>query len=429
MAVYVVTGKLGSGKSLLCCWQIQNYLKRRAPVAVNMDMNLAHNDFCRASNDYSRVIRLPDMPAADDLLNIGFGCDHYDESKFGGIFLDEAGIWLNSRKWNSSGRTDLLEFFLYLRKRRWDLWLIVQNIDIVDKQIRAAVAEHVVYCSRSDRYQLPLPLKLVLNVGTLGLVNFVKLPKFHTAVCKYGVSKLSPTADTWYYKGEDYFNVYNTMQEFDTNYSAGIYSILPPKYILRIRAYRVSQFKKYLASLPSVKPPLCTSKSIIKSRCVVYPHYPFYDHAFSIREKPFLKGSKFMRLTKIYLKKMRFFSTFALGLFVGGVAVFYAINSLMPSDTVFIKSSSKSNSVIPFMGSSASPLKGDKSLDYEALLKTAKIEAVNYLPYSGYFYKFVSGDKHFTSADLAPLYFVGFKNASQVSVTNRKTGAVISVSR
>ncbi len=426
MAVYVVTGKLGSGKSLLCCWQIQNYLKRRAPVAVNMDMNLAHNNFCRPTNDYSRVVRLPDMPSADDLIAIGFGCDHYDEEKFGGIFLDEAGIWLNSRKWNSSGRTDLLEFFLYLRKRRWDLWLIVQNIDIVDKQIRAAIAEHVVYCSRSDRFQLPAMLKLVLNVSTLGLINFVKIPKFHTAVCKYGVSKLSPIADTWYYRGEDYYNVYNTMQEFDANYSSGIYSILPPKYIHANHAYRVAEFKKYWAALPSINSPPCTSKTIIKG-CFIYPHYPFYDFAIRIRDKPFIKSSKFIRLTKIYFKKMRFFFTFGLGIFVGGVVCFYLLNSLTPSDSV-IKTPSSKNS-IPFMNSASPSAIDDKLPDYDKLLKSARLDSVNYLPGLGYTYNFISADNRFSSVELQKNYSFSSKGFYDVTVKNRVSGVTFVIYR
>ncbi len=148
MAVFLVTGKLGSGKTLLACMKAQEYLSKKCPIASNIEFNL--EKLCKPTNDYSRFVRLPDMPTSEDLLGLGMGCEKYDEERFGAIFLDEAGIWLNSRKWNSSGRIDLLEFFLYLRKRRWDLWLLVQNIDVVDKQIRAAVAEHVVYCSRSD---------------------------------------------------------------------------------------------------------------------------------------------------------------------------------------------------------------------------------------------------------------------------------------
>lgn len=121
MAVYIVTGKLGAGKTLLLILKILDYLKAGRRVAVNVDVKM--DKLCKRDNKYSRLIRLPDLPSAADLIGLEFGHDTYDEEKFGGIFLDEAGVWLNSRDWNQGGRTDLLKFFLFLRKRRWDLWL------------------------------------------------------------------------------------------------------------------------------------------------------------------------------------------------------------------------------------------------------------------------------------------------------------------
>ncbi|CAG0941145.1 hypothetical protein BROC_01297 [Candidatus Brocadiaceae bacterium] len=300
MAVFIVTGKLGSGKTLLACMKAQEYLKRKAPIASNIDFNL--ESICRPSNNYSRFIRLPDMPTADDMTALGLGCPDYNEEKFGAIFLDEAGIWLSSRKWNSSGRTDLLEFFLYLRKRRWDLWLIVQNIDIIDKVVRAAIAEHVVYCSRSDRFQMPIIPKLILNVVTVGLINLVKMPKFHSAICKYGVSAHSPVADTWYYRGQDYYQAYNTSQEFDPNYSSGLYSVLPPAYTLPIRKIIKNRYRDYLLTLPSAVP----RKTEYKKR--------------------------FMKLTKIYFRKFRFYPAFVSGVFVSVSICFAAFQFKLKPD-------------------------------------------------------------------------------------------------
>ena len=115
MSVFIVTGKLGSGKTLLACMMAQKYLSQKRRIASNVEFNL--ENLCKPTNDYSRFVRVPDMPTSDDLLSLGMGCDKYNEEMFGAIFLDEAGIWLNSRKWNTGGRVDLLEFFLYLRKR------------------------------------------------------------------------------------------------------------------------------------------------------------------------------------------------------------------------------------------------------------------------------------------------------------------------
>lgn len=227
MAVYIVTGKLGAGKTLLLVMRILDYLKKRRRVAVNIDVKM--DKLCKADNRYSRLVRLPDLPSADDLIGLGMGCDSYDEERFGGIFLDEAGVWLNSRDWNQGGRSDLLKFFLFLRKRRWDLWLCVQNVNVIDKQVRESIAEHVVYINRWDRIKLPFPIGPVLRLATLGLFKG-RLPKMHQAIVKYGAKFNSPKVDDWFYRGEEFYSYYDTTQEYDKAYDKGSYSMLPPGY-------------------------------------------------------------------------------------------------------------------------------------------------------------------------------------------------------
>lgn len=226
MAVYIVTGKLGSGKTLLAVQKIQDYLRAGRSVAVNIDVRM--EKLCKPDNRYSRLVRLPDLPTADDLIGLGMGCEVYDEAKFGGIFLDEAGVWLNSRDWNSGGRGDLLKFFLFLRKRRWDLWLLVQNIGAIDKQVRDSIAEHVVYLNRWDRIKVPF-FGLLGRILSLGLWSG-RLPKLHHAVVKYGAKHGAMKVDEWYYRGEDFYDFYDTTQEYDKGYDKGSYSMLPPGY-------------------------------------------------------------------------------------------------------------------------------------------------------------------------------------------------------
>jgi hypothetical protein len=227
MAVYIVTGKLGAGKTLLVVLKILQYLKAGRKVAVNIDVKM--NKLCKPGNKHSRLVRLPDLPTADDLRGLGFGCDDYDEDKFGGIFLDEAGVWLNSRDWNAKGRNDLLSFFLFLRKRRWDLWLCVQNANVIDKQIRESIAEHVVYINRMDKMRLPFPFGLLARVFTLGRFKG-KLPKLHMATVKLGCKFNAPQVDSWMYRGEEFYSYYDTTQEYNDGYDKGSYSMLPPGY-------------------------------------------------------------------------------------------------------------------------------------------------------------------------------------------------------
>ncbi|MEH6564709.1 MAG: zonular occludens toxin domain-containing protein [Halopseudomonas sp.] len=227
MAVYIVTGKLGAGKTLLCIIKILEYLKARRRVAVNVDVFM--DKLCKPNNKHSRVVRLPDLPTADDLLGLGFGHETYDEERFGGIFLDEGGVWLNSRDWNQGGRTDLLKFFLFLRKRRWDLWLCVQHVGVIDKQVRESIAEHVVYLNRWDKMKVPFPFGLLGRIFSLGFYKG-RLPKLHQAVVKYGAKFNSPKVEDIFYRGEQYYSYYDTTQEYNKDYDKGSYSMLPPGY-------------------------------------------------------------------------------------------------------------------------------------------------------------------------------------------------------
>ncbi|PKM31612.1 MAG: hypothetical protein CVV07_00420 [Gammaproteobacteria bacterium HGW-Gammaproteobacteria-11] len=230
MAVYIVTGKLGAGKTLLCIIKIIEYLKQRRRVAVNVDVFM--NKLCKRGNRHSNLVRLPDLPTADDLLGLGVGYETYDEEMFGGIFLDEAGVWLNSRDWNQGGRTDLLKFFLFLRKRRWDLWLCVQNVGVIDKQVRESIAEHVVYINRWDKIKVPFPFGFLGRLLSLGFWKG-RLPKMHQAIVKYGAKFNSPKVDDWYYRGEEFYSYYDTTQEYNKDYDKGSYSMLPPGYWYR----------------------------------------------------------------------------------------------------------------------------------------------------------------------------------------------------
>lgn len=241
MAVYIVTGKLGAGKTLLMVLKIKEYLKGRRKVAVNL--NIRMDKMCKADNKHSNIVRIPDLPTAEDLIGLGFGSDVYDEDKFGGIFLDEAGVWLNSHEWNKNGRKELFTFFLFLRKRRWDLWLAVQNVNVIDKQIRESIAEHVVYINRWDKMRVPFPFGPLGRLLTLGIWKG-KLPKMHQAIVKLGAKHLAPKVDDWFYRGEDAYALYDTTQEYNKDYDKGSYCMLPPGYWKRVipRSKRVLGF-------------------------------------------------------------------------------------------------------------------------------------------------------------------------------------------
>lgn len=225
-SVYFVTGKLGAGKTLTAVGRIREALQRAVPVATNLDINL--KEMLGADKRNTRLYRLPDKPVVEDLQALGYGNKSYDTSKDGLIVLDECGTWFNSRSWNDKSRQPLIDYLLHIRKYGWDVIFIVQDISIVDKQVRLALAEHTVFCRRLDRMQVPFVSSLV-SLITLGQIK-LKLPKLHVGIVKYGDNINALTVDKWMLWGTDLYASYDTKQMFLNNYPYGVYSVLPPYY-------------------------------------------------------------------------------------------------------------------------------------------------------------------------------------------------------
>lgn len=198
MAVYFITGKLGTGKSLAAIDKIRDRLADGRKVATNLDLYLdGMYTECKTS-----ATRLPDKPRADDMFSLGQGYDSedprdYDESKFGLIVLDECGTWLNSREWNDKERRKLIDWFLHARKYRWDVMFLIQDIESCDAQIVRALCEHLVVCRRLDRIRF----------------SGFKLPRIHVANVYLGRTT-ELRVERWTYRGTDLFDAYDTCQVF-----------------------------------------------------------------------------------------------------------------------------------------------------------------------------------------------------------------------
>ncbi len=202
-------------------------------MATNLDITVQALPSCTRRTKNTRVLRLPDQPSHADIRSIGYGqantnCassarSNYDEDKFGALVLDECGTWLNSRDWQEDGRRELISYFLHIRKMLWDVYLIIQDISMLDKQVRKALAEHVVYCRRLDKVGIPLVTKLTAMMG-----HKISGPKMHLAIVKYGDQQHSLTVDRWWFRGTDLYDAYDTTQTFDEHYPHGVFSLVPP---------------------------------------------------------------------------------------------------------------------------------------------------------------------------------------------------------
>ena len=245
--VFLVTGKLGSGKSLATVGKIRDYLSHGRMVATNLDLKL--ENFGNPWATKTRVIRLPDKPIVDDLEALPEPYEgEYDESKTGLIVLDECGTWLNTRGFTDKSRQPFINKLLHIRKAGWDVMFIIQHIEMVDKQVREGLGEQIVTCRRADRLSIPI----ITPISSLAGVP-VRPPRIHVAEVKYGTHANAPRIDRWVYKGTDLYDCYDTRQVFGAN-DCGIHSLLPPNYYfgctITKEEYAKQQFKKsYIKNL------------------------------------------------------------------------------------------------------------------------------------------------------------------------------------
>jgi len=230
MAIYIVTGKLGTGKTLSCVRKIQLAMRQGKRIATNVNLNLEH---ITPPNSRASVLRLPDKPTVEDFEAIGMGNESYDEEKNGVIVLDELGSWINARTFNDPARQPVLNWLVHSRKKGWDCFFICQNIAQVDKQLRETLAEYVVRCSRLDKVKIPIVSNLV-KLLSFGQVDMT-LPRMHVAVVRLGHAIDGMVMDRWFYRASDLFKAYDTRQVFVgpvpvkgvLTPNEGLHSILP----------------------------------------------------------------------------------------------------------------------------------------------------------------------------------------------------------
>lgn len=211
--IYVMTGHLGSGKTLLAVQMALDYLGKGRKVASNMTLFL---DEALPPSSKAIAVKLPYIPTVEHLNALGPAYEgKYNEEKFGLVLLDEAGSWLNSRDWNDKDRRGLFQWITHARKSGWDVALIVQDYEALDSQIRRSVTEIYVTCSRLDRIKLPgLP---------------ITLPRIHRAKALYK----GPTGalyKTWHTRGTDTFKAYDTREAVRAQYQetpTGLVEIKP----------------------------------------------------------------------------------------------------------------------------------------------------------------------------------------------------------
>lgn len=140
--IYCYTGRPGSGKSLDVCKDIKNYVRRGKYVITNFPVK----------GYYTKYLRNFEM-TPNNILNFVDGlrrpCFNHAEDEYL-LVIDEAQMIFNARDWLKNSRQGWTEFFTQHRKLGFRVIIVTQNMDFIDKQIRACVEYEVEHrrCSR-----------------------------------------------------------------------------------------------------------------------------------------------------------------------------------------------------------------------------------------------------------------------------------------
>lgn len=228
--VYSVEGKLGTGKTKFAVWQAQLALLDGRRVASNVDLFLEHI----TPKQRSSFMRIPDKPTAFDLDAIGKGNDDkkYDEERFGVLILDELGTWLNARSFQDKERQPVLDWLIHARKKRWIVYMLVQNAGMIDKQAREALIEYECKCLRLDKVKIPFIGGIINDLAKAIFGKRAKrwgfLPRMHLVAARVGEGTNKFVADRWIYRGDDLHLCYDTEQAFSSDYPHGAHCVMPP---------------------------------------------------------------------------------------------------------------------------------------------------------------------------------------------------------
>ena len=155
MTVYLYTGTPGSGKSLHLAKLLYWDLKLGRPVIANFDVNTKHNkSFYKVENEDLTPEYLVDF------ANDYFRTQEFKEGSIQ-LYIDESQVIFGNRDWRNADRAGWIRFFTQHRKFGYNVFLVAQHHEMIDKQIRALVEYEVMH-------------RKLNNVGLLGnVVNLV----------------------------------------------------------------------------------------------------------------------------------------------------------------------------------------------------------------------------------------------------------------
>jgi hypothetical protein len=221
----LLTGKPGEGKGLSAVHLMRKYLNEGRMVATNMDIKPW---LMTAPFNQTRCYRVPDIPTKESLESLPLGNpslewlpgeskpsikpgSSYSENDHGLLVLDECSVFLNSRKWQGHDREGLLHWLAHHRKYGWDLLLIAQGIDQVDKQVRTSICD--LFATTKDLSKVEIPFLSAISKTLFGMP--LKFPPIRVYSCRYGYHQGAQLSESRTYRGDGLYQLYDTLQIVD----------------------------------------------------------------------------------------------------------------------------------------------------------------------------------------------------------------------
>lgn len=215
MSITAFVGVPGSGKSLHVMSELYWACRRRdALVMTNFDVTPPRG--ARAT-----MHRLPEgkvlvedvLAGVRDWIAAGHVVTHEGQIL---VVIDEAQISFNNRSWQEAGRDAWIRLFIQHRKLGMRYILVVQSLDMLDKQIRALVevsASHV----RANSYGIVGDLVTLLCLGRPLCHCTYRLPYF-------GNARSGIIGREFILGRKRYFRMYDTHQMFTDEIGLDVWS-------------------------------------------------------------------------------------------------------------------------------------------------------------------------------------------------------------
>lgn len=200
MTLLLYTGTPGSGKSAHMAESIYHRIVFGKPTIANFEIN---TDLFQDPSPFVYVPNEELSPAVLERIARDYFADKpFKESQIA-LYWDEAQICLSNRDWGAADRKAWIRFFTQHRKMGYDIILVAQFHEMIDKHVRTLVEYEVSH-------------RKVNNVGWVGKlfsVVFLGHPVFCAVTRWYG-QKMRLGAE-WFIGRKKYYALYDTYKMFD----------------------------------------------------------------------------------------------------------------------------------------------------------------------------------------------------------------------